>query len=1006
MVTNNVKYSTEELRNKALHKIKSLEMESSTLSEIDVRKLAQELQIYKVELEIQNEELRKSQIETENSFEQFYQLFNNAPVGYLVLDDLAIIKLVNNYFCNLSGYSRNELISKPFSNLFLDDEKKIFLSRYKALFNKPENKSIELIIRKKDGNKFFAKLDGSKMPIGINKNIKERGTQFLLTVSDITSQKKSEAELISSKNEISEILESISDAFFSLDDQMKITYFNNAAENLLNLKREEVVGKYFLDAFPEAKGSIFDINYSKALKEKTYLSFETFFDVDPYKAWYSVSVYPSQKGISVFFQVITERKELEEKLRFDSLLLSEIGDAVISTDINNKIVFWNKAAEKLYGWMVDEVINKNIHEIIKTNLDQNEYLTDLNNIQSGIETSGESLFYKKDGTQFCAFVASSPVYNKDGQLIGRIDISRDISDRKRSEELIRLNHSRLECLLRISQHNFINTNEFLDYVLDETIKITSSKIGYIYFYDEDKQEFTLNTWSKNVMKECEVLNPQTIYKLEHTGIWGEAVRQRKEIIVNNFSDNNPLQKGYPKGHVKLNRFLTIPIFDAEKIVAVVGVANKQSNYDESDIIQLKIISDFAWKILSKNKMHEELSLSQQRLSLHFKQTPLGVIEFDLNGNVINWNSGAEKIFGYSYEEAKGKSLSLLVPLKIRYVIDEVWQSILQNKGGFRSTNQNLTKDNKEIYCEWFNTPLVDSSNKVIGVASLVMDVTSELIAKQELENYKTNLEYLVSIRTEELDRMNEDLILEIEKKNSAEIQLKESLEKEMELSKLKSRFISTASHEFRTPLASILSSIELVQRYGHKWDDVKKNEHIERIKSSVGYLTKLMDDVINVNKANVGKIQFAPSLINLKSLINSVIEEHSLSNKNHTFTFTFSPVSEEFVLDNKQLSIILSNLISNAIKYSFDGGNIEIDVSIKNNNIVISISDNGIGIPQNDIPLIFDSFHRASNVKEIRGTGLGLHIVKHAVDLHGGTISVDSKEGVGTTFIVTIPIKV
>ncbi|MBT8318322.1 MAG: GAF domain-containing protein [Lutibacter sp.] len=176
---------------------------------------------------------------------------------------------------------------------------------------------------------------------------------------------------------------------------------------------------------------------------------------------------------------------------------------------------------------------------------------------------------------------------------------------KQNEEII-LNNNRIESLYRVSQLQVNSTQELLDYALHEAIKLTSSKIGYIYFYNEESKQFTLNTWSKDVMNECSVMNPLTLYDLENTGIWGEAVRQRKPIMVNNFLAENDLKKGTPNGHVMLTKFLTIPVICENTIVAVIGVANKVVDYDNSDIRQLSLLMDNVWKVSERTILIDKL----------------------------------------------------------------------------------------------------------------------------------------------------------------------------------------------------------------------------------------------------------------------------------------------------------------------------------------------------------------------------------------------------------------
>jgi signal transduction histidine kinase/PAS domain-containing protein len=182
----------------------------------------------------------------------------------------------------------------------------------------------------------------------------------------------------------------------------------------------------------------------------------------------------------------------------------------------------------------------------------------------------------------------------------------DITQRKQAEDEARRSETRLRSLLSILQYKARTIPEFLDYALDEAIKLTASKIGYIYHYHEDRNEFVLNTWSTDVMAECRVVSPQTCYELGKTGLWGEAVRQRRPILVNDFQAVHSLKKGYPEGHIQLLKYLTIPIFNADRIVGVVGVANKEANYDETDILQLTLLMDAVWKVTERKAAVEEI----------------------------------------------------------------------------------------------------------------------------------------------------------------------------------------------------------------------------------------------------------------------------------------------------------------------------------------------------------------------------------------------------------------
>ena len=270
--------------------------------------------------------------------------------------------------------------------------------------------------------------------------------------------------------------------------------------------------------------------------------------------------------------------------------------------------------------------------------------------------------------------------------------------------------------------------------------------------------------------------------------------------------------------------------------------------------------------------------------------------------------------------------------------------------------------------------------------------------ERELDSYRLHLEKLVKDRTGQLEK-------EIEKQKESEKIVLAALTKEKELSELKSRFISTTSHEFRTPLSTILSSTELIGRYGKTWDENTFVSQISKITRSVDYLTELLDDILIISRADTGKLRFTPTELNLRNLCKNIVQDnkHQLKS-NQDLDYNYLPDEDIFILDEKLIKQILSNLISNAIKYSSESGIIRFNVEKKDGYINFHISDNGIGIPEEDKKYLFQPFHRGKNVADISGTGLGLSIVYKSVELHQGNITFNSAIDKGTAFNITIPI--
>jgi len=376
----------------------------------------------------------------------------------------------------------------------------------------------------------------------------------------------------------------------------------------------------------------------------------------------------------------------------------------------------------------------------------------------------------------------------------------------------------------------------------------------------------------------------------------------------------------------------------------------------------------------------------------------GILIVNEKGEIIRINPSAEKLFGYEKDELAGKKIEVLIPQRFSSRHEGHREKFNKNPHprsmGAGMELYGLKKNGAEFPVEISLSPYSAEGKKyVIG---FIIDITQRKQAEEKVKNYSAELEKQVKNRTLIL----EEAIDELEKTKK---ELHKALDKEKELSELKSRFVSMASHEFRTPLATMLSSLSLVTKYGEQNDKDKQVRHVSKIKNSINNLTDILNDFLSVSKLEEGKVANAPSEIGLKKFVGELISEmKNIAKPGQKINLEHSG-NETVLVDSRLLQNILFNLVSNAIKFSPEDSGILIKTEAKEDWITISVKDSGIGIPEADQKHLFERFFRGNNATHIQGTGLGLNIVNRYLELMNGEIAFESKENHGTTFTIKIP---
>jgi PAS domain S-box-containing protein len=402
------------------------------------------------------------------------------------------------------------------------------------------------------------------------------------------------------------------------------------------------------------------------------------------------------------------------------------------------------------------------------------------------------------------------------------------------------------------------------------------------------------------------------------------------------------------------------------------------------------------------------SLAEEKLfETLFSHASIGIVVVNESADIVLINQFALLQFGYhSVEELHGKKIENLIPARYQHKhVHNRDQYIEKPKSRPMGIGLDLfatKKDGTE-----FPVEISLGNYEVEGakyVVAFVNDITLRKEAQKAIMQLNEQLEKKVLERTYSLQETVKKLNFQIAETQEKDKELRAALVKEKELGELKSRFVSVASHEFRTPLSTILSSTYLMQKYVNGEDQPKREKHIQRILSSVNLLTDILNDFLSVGKIEEGKIQARFSWFDIKKSISETITEmQSISKKGQVIKYNHEG-NLEVELDPAMLKHITLNLLSNAIKFSPENSEIHISTNVTDKSIELRVKDQGLGISKEDQEHLFERFFRAQNVMNIQGTGLGLHIVSKYVEQMKGIIRCFSEQEKGTEFFITFHI--
>ncbi|MFW9991316.1 MAG: PAS domain S-box protein [Candidatus Odinarchaeota archaeon] len=699
--------------------------------------------------------------------------------------------------------------------------------------------------------------------------------------------------------------------------------------------------------------------------------------------------------------------------------------------------------------------------------------------------------------------------DENGHTKHAVGVMLDITRRKEVEKKLKLDEERLSALLELSQKETASEKELVSHALEECVTLTHSKVGYFHFFDEREKDIQLSTWSKATLEHC-TAEKVPHYPLDSAGVWAESIRSRQPVIHNDYQ-NLVDRKGYPDGHIPVTRHLSVPVFDRNKIIAVVGVGNKDDPYDGSDVRQLKLFINSLLRIIKQKQAEKALQqerdiLASANVELDLRRKAIEVAEkdwrdsfdalddimviIDKDFTIRKINNRGLQLLGKDRNEIAGKKC-----YKVFHDKDK------PESCPFHPFTYSKKVETIEYYEVKFNryysitrAPMLDENNEIVKFISLINDIT----LRKEMEEQLVSINKELTSRTEEVlaekslvetiidsipdgilyldaggkvvlingpfrvlykqtsgedifkgadvhgfqDNALSTVIKEVlssgtdkqsmvELETDRHLQLFTSITRApgkppsgflfvttdvtpfIELDSMRKDFVSNVSHELRTPITSVNLSLQNVLDYGDRLREEQKNDLIERAAKSAVILSQMIEDLLFVSRIEAGKIKLHWKLYSPLEVLQDILGlmKPRLLEKQITVTVEVDPAIR-LSGDPERIEQVFRVLIDNAIKYSDARTTITVTAtnghpgqssSENNDGLMVHFRDQGRGIPAEDIPSLFTRFFRADNVKDLKGTGLGLNIARELVVLHGGDIQVMSELGKGSTFTVHLP---